>query len=595
MRRIAQISTLLALLLLGIWLLARPGQPAPETGGRQENLRRAFGPVASTGESGARQQPDGPPPAFEPAEPVLVDFRAAPDPEAVAFDSQYDLWLRGEIDLDREVSRISEVEMAERREASLARRPDAGVQLSSSADTLLPPAPQTHFPALNASVSPYVPPDPEMAAGPNHLLVAVNVYIAIYDKTGNELFRMPPAALFQQQPCTTNSALFDPNVLYDEEAGRWILAYAAGPVTSTGGYCMLVSTSGDPLGTWYSYFFRTNSSDGWLDFPHAGVGDNHIFMAGNIFFSTIAFIESRLYAFPKAQLYGGQTVNWTGRGFGGDEATDNFFAPQPLKLHGAAQGDWPSFGNEHYFLVDDSQWNFGQYLLRYALVRWNPVTAALTVVNTLNFGAGGSHILVPQAGGDPVEANDIRPLDFEFGDGYGWAAMTVGCNPGSGTVNCVRWAQINLSNGQPGPAASGLFASNGEHRFFPALAVNHCGDMVVGYSKGSASTWPGLWYTGRGADDSAGFLRSEQLLKAGEKAYSSFENIDPGEARRWGDYTGMTVDPDGLRFWYVGEYPTSSSANTNWGTYVGSFLMSTNLGCNRPVLDEVLFLPAVKQ
>lgn len=596
MRRLGQILTLLVLLLLGVWLLARTGQPAQETGARQANLRRAYGPAAIGGSAGALQSGAEADPVFEPAEPALVDITAAPEPEAVAVDSQYDLWLRGEIDLDYEVSRISEVEMAERREASRARPPDANVQLAPQAPVLIPPRVQSQFDSLNASSSRYVPPDPEMALGPSHLLVAVNVYFAIYDKSGAELLRRLPASVFQQEPCTTNSALFDPNVLYDEEADRWILAYAVGPLTTTGGYCMLVSTSGNPQTTWYSYFFRVNSSSGWLDFPQAGVGDNHIFMSGNLF-SNLSFVQAMLYAFPKDDLYAGRSVTLKARGFG---SGTNYFAPQPLKLHGAAQRTWPGFGNQHFFLVDNSIWSYltGQYQLRYTLVRWNPESGEFGVLKQHEFGTSGSHIFVPQLGGDPIEANDIRPLDFEYRNGYGWAAMTVGCNPGSGTVNCLRWAQFNLSTGELGPAGTGVFTSNGEHRFFGDLAVNHCGEMMIGYSKGSSATWPGIWYTGRGAGDAPGTLRSEQRLRAGEETYTSFERIDPGEARRWGDYTAMTIDPDGLRFWYIGEYSTSATAATdaaNWGTYVGSFLLSADLGCSQPLLDQKLFLPALRQ
>jgi hypothetical protein len=592
MRRFSQLLTLLALLLAGIWLLSRPSQPAPETGARQDVLRRALGPAGTSyiqGDTPATGEEFLP----EPAEPRLVDFSAIPERTGADLTSQYELWLRGEIDLDREVSRISEAEMATRREASLARAPDTGVQLAPESPDLLVPQLQTHFASLSSIESRFVPPDPEMAAGRDHLIVTVNVYIAIYDKGGSRLLAREPALLFQQDECRTNGSLFDPNVLYDEEDDRWIIAYASGPVTTTGGYCMLVSTSGNPLGTWYSYFFRTNSSSGWLDFPHAGVGDNHIFMAGNRFTSSLFFDQAFLYAFPKSQLYAGQTVTWSSRGLG--STSGNYFSPQPLKLHGALQGTWPAFGNSHYFLVDDVKWIGTQYELYYDLIRWNPVTNGLTVVKSdIYFGSSGAHLYVPQLNGDAIEANDVRPLDFEYRNGYGWLAITVGCNPGTGAVNCVRWAQIDLTTGNFGPAGTGLYTSNGVHRFFPDLAVNHCGDMVVGYSKGSASTWPSIWYTGRRQGDPEGQLRAEQMLRSGERVYTSFETVNLGQARRWGDYTGMTPDPDGIRFWYVGEYSSSSVAtnNTNWGTYVASFTLSPNLSCLEPTWSHH-YLPAI--
>lgn len=593
MRRFWQIMTLLALLVGGGWLLGRPSELGPETTARQNALRRAANPSGPL-----RAQDIGAPEerfAPQPAEPVLVDFTDAPEPGVSEPPSQYELWMRGEIDLDRETGRISHAEFLERQELSLARRAESDSPLVSEVTPLLPPAVDTRFASLTFSNSAYIPPDPEMAAGPNHLLVAVNVYIAIYSKSGSELFRASPYNLFGQPECK-ELFLFDPNVLYDEDYDRWILGYAAGPQVREGGYCMLVSTSGDPLGSWRSYFFKVNSATGWLDFPHAGVGDNHIFMAGNLFDpQTNYFVQAVLYAFPKGQLYGGQPVNWSTRGLHGFNGSYNYFAPQPLKLHGAANGSWPDFGNNHYFIVDDVRWTGSEYRLYYLLMQWNPVTNGATAITTLNFGTSGAPLDVPQFNGDPIEANDLRPLDFEYRNGYGWTAMTVGCNPGSGAVSCVRWAQVNLQNGGLGPAGTGLVASNGTHHFFPDLAVNHCGDMAIGYSKGSASTWPGIWYTGRRQADSAGQLRPEVLLRAGQKAYTSFETLSDWKvARRWGDYTGMTPDPDGLRFWYVGEYSTLATTRANWGTYVASFTLSPDLHCTEPTTDHV-YLPAISR
>jgi hypothetical protein len=62
-------------------------------------------------------------------------------------------------------------------------------------------------------------------------------------------------------------------------------------------------------------------------------------------------------------------------------------------------------------------------------------------------------------------------------------------------------------------------------------------------------------------------------LKAGETAYTSFQNRR--QANRWGDYTGMTIDPDGERFWYLGEYPVDNGLSTNWGTWVASFTLDS--------------------
>src|ERR1044072_6176967 len=46
---------------------------------------------------------------------------------------------------------------------------------------------------------------------------------------------------------------------------------------------------------------------------------------------------------------------------------------------------------------------------------------------------------------------------------------------------------------------------------------------------------------------------------------------------RWGDYSAMTIDPDGCTFWYTNEYydtqPTTL-AQDNWKTRIGAFKFS---------------------
>jgi hypothetical protein len=90
--------------------------------------------------------------------------------------------------------------------------------------------------------------------------------------------------------------------------------------------------------------------------------------------------------------------------------------------------------------------------------------------------------------------------------------------------------------------------------------------MAVGYSRFSSSTFPSVYAAGREAGDPAGQLKDETLVHAGEAYYTAYDS----SPRRWGDYTGMAIDPDGLRFWYVGEY-SRNQATARWSTWVASF------------------------
>jgi hypothetical protein len=134
---------------------------------------------------------------------------------------------------------------------------------------------------------------------------------------------------------------------------------------------------------------------------------------------------------------------------------------------------------------------------------------------------------------------------------------------------------------------AGVLASDGQHRFFPDLAVNDCNDMVVGYTKSSASTFPGTSVAGRRSSDPPGTLQPEVQLRAGEIAYTAFDN----SPFRWGDYTGMTIDPNGKTFWYAGQYSKiTGNQYGRWAIYIGSFEFDT---CTPRLLDNQLFLPVI--
>ena len=555
--KMGRIIVIAALVVAGLWLALRSVNPAAESAARLNAVQLAA-PGARVGPGpNAEQLPD-----IVVAQATTADLSAIPagvyDP-----DNQFDRWQRGEIDLHEDESIRPAAEIAAMRKAS--------ERLPASAN--ISPATEAIGPSVNAPASAgasfdsisyteccggggNVPPDPELAVGPNHAIAVVNVALEIYNKSGATLLGPTTFASFfaSNANCT---GVFDPNVLYDEEADRYILAIDA----DGSYYCVGVSQTGNPTGSWNIYAFPTASGADFFDYPHAGVGHDAIYMGANIF-GTSAFKESRVWAFDKWAMYNGQPATSATKALPTTEDT-----PQPLNLHGFQQGTWPSTG-PHYFFTE-TNYNGATY----SVWSWaNPFSGASPAkVGTVNLSTytgvtAGMPLNVPQSGGSAVQGNDFRPQDFEYRNGFAWSVSTIACNPGSGSVNCIRWAKINPTTATIVDA--GVYASNGQYRFFGDLAVNHCDDMAVGYTKSSSSMWPGIFYTGRKASDAPGTLQAEALLKAGEIAYTAFDSVP----RRWGDYTEMTIAPDGTTFWYLGEYSKNTGMTSGrWGTWIGSF------------------------
>ncbi len=533
-------------------------------------------PLSVEGGSGGPPRPELAGPdliVHPPVTPVAVDLRdvpvGVPDP-----NSKLRRWQRGEWQPGRVGLPVTEEEIERWREASDALPSSAAVQRIEDSTAERAPSIGTSFDSIHfGESSGSVPPDPELSVGPNHVVAVVNVDFEIYDRNGASLTGGPISfsSFFSPLGLPVSGTYFDPNTQYDEETGRYVIAIDfKDDFSGSSLYLMAVSQTSSAAGSYWLYAFTVNASDPtqWMDYPHLGVGRDALYMGGNMFtFSGDNFTNARIWAFDKNAMYSGAAASVVERGLG-----SGAFTPQPVKLHGYA-GSWPT-GNLHYFLAKTGAfqgdtygvWSWDRPFSTNSLVDRGGVDLAVATGV-----AAGIPVDVPQLGGQALAGNDKRPLDLEWGAGSLWTAQTIACNPGGGTVNCLRWAEINPSNASV--VQAGVWAGNGIYLTFPDLAVNSCGDMAIGYTKSSASTYPSVWVAGRSAGDAPGTLNGETLVKAGEVPYISFE---PGPPRRWGDYTGMTVDPNGQTFWYLGEYSKNTGTTQGrWGNWIAEITVGT--------------------
>jgi len=565
--------------------LASPGN-GPADSGYPERID-AFGYPVAIG-PGQRGPNAGQGPAAD-GEIYLADGPYVVDPATLPRQQRPD-WVTTLTGPDNKRSHapgpIPEEKMAELRERARNLPDNARIPQQQQADigdvAAGAPASVSGFPALDAGdccggsgVS--VPPDPEMAAGLDHVIVAVNSAYAVFNKSG-QLADGPFTleSLFNRTEC---GSTFDPNALYDKAADRYFIG-AVGNGQGTH-YCMAVSQTGDPTGLWNVYTAKVDAGGNFFDYPHAGIGRDAIYVGANMFGAS--FEESRVWAFEKQKMYLAQSAGAVSHSVGLD------FTPQPMNLHESTLPLGP-----HYFIANDVADNLTWNGDDFVAWQWsNPFGGGIPS----RVGTDGSFELAtasgliagipvdqPQRGGRRaaiLDGGDWRVQDAEVGpDGTILMTQAIGCNPGGGTVNCVRWAEVAIdgSAGTIDVLDTGVIASSGEYRSYPDGAINACGDLAVGYTKTSGSMYPGVWVAAAREADQPG---PEVEAKPGETTYTSFQNWRT--ANRWGDYTGMTIDPDGETFWYLGEYAASNGLSTNWATWVTSFKLDSCGGGGDPV------------
>ncbi|HVS21718.1 MAG TPA: hypothetical protein VHD88_07705, partial [Pyrinomonadaceae bacterium] len=119
-------------------------------------------------------------------------------------------------------------------------------------------------------------------------------------------------------------------------------------------------------------------------------------------------------------------------------------------------------------------------------------------------------------------------------------------------------------------------ANNGLHFAYPAIAVNQNNDMLIGYTRFSASASPTAAYSFRARGDPLGTTRGDQTLKSGLGYY---EKTFSGTVNRWGDYSVSVVDPtNDTDLWTEQEYADASVGTGNgsgrWGTWWGQIVIN---------------------
>ena len=149
------------------------------------------------------------------------------------------------------------------------------------------------------------------------------------------------------------------------------------------------------------------------------------------------------------------------------------------------------------------------------------------------------------------------------------AGPAAGVNSGEATAH---WVLLD-DNGGIAPTLSdqgdigGEDIAAGTFTFFPSVALNMNGDLAIGFAASAPSIFPGSYVTAREAADPAGTVQNSVTLRAGTDWY--FRQFS-GTRNRWGDYTGIAVDPSNdLCFWVYNEHAITRGLPSNGGTQDG--------------------------
>jgi len=434
------------------------------------------------------------------------------------------------------------------------------------------------------NVNGVLPPDPNGDVGPKHYVQMVNLSFAIWQidrSTNTATLAHGPIdnnSLWQGfgGPCeTTNDG--DPIVLYDHLADRWLMSQFALPRFPLGPFyqCIAVSQTGDPTGSWHLYEFKISDKK-MNDYPKFGVWPDAYYMAVNQFKQgSLRWGGQGVVAFERDKMLNGDPARMVY--FDLESVDSNLGGMLPSDLNGPE----PPTGSPNFFVqMDDDAWGYSpdQLQIWEFHVDWaDPTISTFTRAALLGTAAfdsnmcGYSRNCIPQPGGTDVDAiSDRLMYRLQYRNFSGQETMVV-----NHTVDVdgadhagIRWYELRNEGSGWSIYQQGTYAPDSDHRWMGSVAMNSAGDIALGYSVSSGTTYPSIGFTGRLAGDPL-----DQMTQ-GEGEIIAGSGYQEHSSGRWGDYSMMAVDPvDDCTFWYTQEY-YEVVGTAPWQTRIGSFKLS---------------------
>jgi Big-like domain-containing protein len=414
-----------------------------------------------------------------------------------------------------------------------------------------------------------VPPDPNIAVGPDHIVQWVNNAFIVFDKaSGGQIISPVSDGTFWGVLSTCNQlgGFSDPIVQYDRVADRWVVGEIAIPLLpglfGQFAQCFAVSTTSDPAGTYdmWAYGFGTTIPD----YPKIGMWPDGYYVTWNMFPNGAAFTGSEVCAWNRVDMLNGVAAPR----YVCFQLSSAFASLLPSDLDGATP---PPVGSPNYIMnIDPASgalniWNFH---VDFGQPGNSTFAGPISIPGTAPFipPCVDNPDCIPQPGTtqklDALGDRLMYRLAYRnFGDHESIVAthtvMTETGNTG------IRWYEVRNPNSAPTIQQQGTFAPDTDNRWMPSIAMDHAGNIAVGYSVASSATFPSIRYTGWEVGNPLGNLQSETSLVAGGGSQTGYD--------RWGDYSAMRIDTDDdCTFWYTQEYQATTQV-ANWSTRIGSF------------------------
>ena len=406
-----------------------------------------------------------------------------------------------------------------------------------------------------------IPPDTHGAVNGTYCMTAINDSVTIRTRAGVEVSGMTLDQFWN--PVLAGGGSFDPRIFYDNYTKRWYMIADANGDLASSALLVAVSKTSSPTGGWFEFIVPVGIPGYWVDYPTVGYNKKWIAVGGNPFsVSSGASNGAVMYVFNKALLLAGTSATYT------KINETNSFTICPAEMYDTV--------DQNLFAVES--WDNTTGKLQLWKISGPVATPTMAVVGQpssapflWNYQAsvgGGGGDFAPQLGTTGlIQCNDDRIYDLKYINGNLWCSHNVFLPATGTTTHCsVQWWQFDtLANPVQIGYVNDNSATNPNFYYFPAVAVNTLGDVLVGFTTSSKLAHANAAYALHMHTDPVDSTRPAYVFRHGQSTY--FKNYG-GPRDRWGDYSQSCLDTNFNDFWTVQETVASTNTYDTWWAYV---------------------------
>lgn len=443
----------------------------------------------------------------------------------------------------------------------------------TSAASILTPDLDLGFAGIEDSVR-FGPASAQIAAGPTHLVQAINSQFRITDKTGVPLATVDPRVLFNAfyaaNPTYTEnpprSAPLNPTAVYDHFASRFIIVWGA--VNDTGSESSIliqVSLTSNPTQGWRLFTLRSDTytnAQGTTDTDDLSDSLTLGFDNTNLYFSTNQLSPSGAFRYAKVRVAAKHQFNSP--------------SPNPVQYYDLtnirdANGLLASsvkpcvtFGAPNKEYMVSAPVSAGDNVTLYSVAgTWPNATLSpplLKMEGKVAFNAWTAPLKMTQPASTlMLDGGDGRLLNAVYRNGVVYTGHSIR----AGTLTCAAGIKsINVATKTK--VLDDVLGAIGESYSFPVVTADAANNVYTVFNRSSKGVFAECRYGLKKSSETT--FETSKALKAGNAKSLQFGGA-------WGDYNGIAVDPAVNGGVWVSSMFAQNTAALNFtsGTWIGNF------------------------